>query len=62
MSIINGNEPKIVVIILIFWEGANMNKKNTLKGLEDTLYIPLMARTYASKKFPEFFYDEKACA
>lgn len=37
-----------------------MNKKNTLKGLEDTLYIPLMARIYASKKFPEFFYDEKA--
>ena len=37
-----------------------MNEKNTLKGLEDTLYIPLMARIYASKKFPEFFYDEKA--
>lgn len=37
-----------------------MKKKNTLKGLEDTLYIPLMARIYASKKFSEFFYDEKA--
>ena len=36
-----------------------MNEKNTLKGLEDTLYIPLMARIYASKKFPEFFYPLK---
>lgn len=23
-------------------------------------YIPLVGRIYASKKFPEFFYDEKA--
>ena len=37
-----------------------MNEKNVFKGVEDTLYIPLTARIYASKKFPEFFYDEKA--
>ena len=37
-----------------------MNEKNILKGVEDTLYIPLEARIYASKNFPEFFYDEKA--
>lgn len=37
-----------------------MNEKNVFKGVEDTLYIPLTARIYASKKFPKFFYDEKA--
>ena len=37
-----------------------MEEKNTLKGVEDTLYIPLIARIYASEKFPKFFYDEKA--
>ncbi|AME08694.1 MULTISPECIES: class I SAM-dependent methyltransferase [Gemella] len=37
-----------------------MNEQNILKGVEDTLYIPLVARIYASKKFPEFFYDKKA--
>ena len=37
-----------------------MNEKNLLNGVEDTLYIPLAARIYASEKFPEFFYDEKA--
>lgn len=37
-----------------------MNEKNILKGVEDTLYIPLTARIYASKKFPEFFYDKRA--
>lgn len=37
-----------------------MSKGSTLKGVEDTLYIPLVGRIYASKKFPEFFYDEKA--
>lgn len=31
-----------------------------LQGVKDTLYIPLTARIYASKKIPEFFYDEKA--
>ena len=34
--------------------------KNKLSGIEDTLYIPLAARIYASKRFPYFFYDEKA--
>ena len=37
-----------------------MNEKNLLNGVEDTLYIPLASRIYASEKFPEFFYDEKA--
>ena len=32
----------------------------SLQGVEDTLYIPLFARIYASKRFPIFFYDEKA--
>ena len=34
--------------------------KNKLSGVEDTLYIPLAARIYASKRFPDFFYDGKA--
>lgn len=37
-----------------------MSKDKLLNGVEDTLYIPLSARIYASEKFPEFFYDEKA--
>lgn len=37
-----------------------MDKENLLNGVEDTLYIPLVARIYASEKFPKFFYDEKA--
>lgn len=31
-----------------------------LKGVADTLFIPLAARVFASKKYPEYFYDEKA--
>lgn len=34
--------------------------ENLLSGVEDTLYIPLVARIYVSEKFPKFFYDEKA--
>lgn len=30
------------------------------EGIEDTLFIPLTARVNVSKKFPEYFYDEKA--
>ncbi len=30
------------------------------KGVEDTLFIPLTARIYVSKRFPEYFYDKKA--
>lgn len=30
------------------------------KGVADTLYIPLTARIYVSKRFPDYFYDEKA--
>ena len=31
-----------------------------LQGVADTLYIPLTARVYVSKRFPEYFYDSKA--
>ncbi|EJU19218.1 MULTISPECIES: class I SAM-dependent methyltransferase [Mogibacterium] len=37
-----------------------MGEKNIFDGVEDTLYIPLSARIYASEKFPKFFYDDKA--
>ncbi len=30
------------------------------KGVADTLFIPLTARIYISKRFPEYFYDPKA--
>lgn len=30
------------------------------EGVADTLYIPLTSRIYVSKRFPSFFYDEKA--
>jgi O-methyltransferase involved in polyketide biosynthesis len=31
-----------------------------LQGVSDTLFIPLAARIFVSKKFPEYFFDEKA--
>lgn len=34
--------------------------KNTLDGVQDTLLIPMMARTHISNTFPEYFYDAKA--
>jgi O-methyltransferase involved in polyketide biosynthesis len=30
------------------------------EGVEDTLFIPLTGRVYVSKKFPEYFFDQKA--
>ncbi len=33
---------------------------NILTGVEDTLFIPLNARIEISKRFPQYFYDEKA--
>lgn len=33
---------------------------NKLNGIQDTLYLPLVARIYVSKCFPDYFYDEKA--
>ena len=33
---------------------------NELKGVEDTLFIPLTARVNVSKRFPEYFFDQKA--
>jgi O-methyltransferase involved in polyketide biosynthesis len=32
----------------------------SLQGVSNTLFIPLAARVFASKKFPEYFYDEKS--
>lgn len=37
-----------------------MSVEQLLNGVKDTLYIPLAARIYASEKYPEFFYDDKA--
>lgn len=31
-----------------------------LKGVANTLFVPLAARIAVSKQFPEYFYDEKA--
>jgi O-methyltransferase involved in polyketide biosynthesis len=31
-----------------------------LQGVSDTLFIPLAARIVVSKKFPEYFFDERA--
>ncbi|MDR3123125.1 MAG: class I SAM-dependent methyltransferase [Treponema sp.] len=33
---------------------------SALQGVSDTLFIPLVARIVVSKKFPEYFFDEKA--
>ena len=30
------------------------------EGVADTLYIPLAARVYVSKNFPEYFFDPKS--
>lgn len=43
-----------IVLVII----DNMSSK--FQGVPDTLYIPLAARIYASKRFPDYFYDEKA--
>ena len=32
----------------------------TFEGVADTLYIPLTARVYVSKRFPEYFFDPKS--
>ena len=32
----------------------------TFSGVADTLYIPLAARVYVSKRFPEYFFDPKS--
>lgn len=37
-----------------------MSVKDIFDGVEDTLYIPLIARIYVSERFPGFFYDDKA--
>ncbi|MBP3762866.1 MAG: class I SAM-dependent methyltransferase [Bacteroidales bacterium] len=35
-------------------------KDSKLQGVADTLYIPLTARIYVSKRFPDFFHDSKS--
>ena len=35
-------------------------KDKTFEGVADTLYIPLAARVYVSKRFPEYFFDPKS--
>ena len=35
-------------------------QEKTFEGVPDTLYIPLAARVYVSKKFPEYFFDPKS--
>jgi O-methyltransferase involved in polyketide biosynthesis len=32
----------------------------SLQGVSNTLFVPLAARIFASKKFPEYFYDERS--
>lgn len=35
-------------------------KDNAFEGVADTLYIPLAARVYVSKRFSEYFFDPKS--
>ena len=35
-----------------------MAQERTLAGVPDTTYIPLVARIYVSKRFPDYFRDE----
>ena len=35
-------------------------RDKTFDGVADTLYIPLAARVYVSKRFPEYFFDPKS--
>ncbi len=35
-------------------------EQQQLSGVADTLYIPLIARIYGSKHYPEYFYDKAA--
>ena len=39
-----------------------MPQERTLAGVPDTTYIPLVARIYVSKRFPDYFRDEQALA
>ena len=33
---------------------------STFEGIEDTLYIPLLGRIYATERFPQLLFDEQA--
>ena len=35
-------------------------RDKTFEGVADTLYIPLTARVYVSKRFPKYFFDPKS--
>ncbi len=39
-----------------------MSQERTLAGVPDTTYIPLVARIYVSKRFPDYFRDDQALA
>ena len=39
-----------------------MAQERTLAGVPDTTYIPLVARIYVSKRFPDYFRDDQALA
>jgi len=39
-----------------------MAHERALAGVPDTTYIPLVARIYVSKRFPDYFYDRQALA
>lgn len=42
--------------------GNPMAGTSVLSGVPDTTYIPLVARIYVSKRFPDYFHDQKALA
>ena len=39
---------------------SDQKAENAFDGVADTLYIPLTARIYVSKRFPDYFCDPKA--
>jgi len=41
-------------------EGKGVRKIKKIEGVASTLFVPMVARIDVSKRFPEFFYDEKS--
>lgn len=39
---------------------TQVNKMKQFESVADTLFIPLTARIYVSRRFPEYFYDARA--
>jgi O-methyltransferase involved in polyketide biosynthesis len=52
--------PELVLNIDINKNMHNIIIMGKLQGVSDTLFIPLAARIFVSKKFPEYFFDKKA--